>query len=127
MPRIIDLDLIAPLGVIVRKDGTDYKIPGDPPVSLWLSIVDANDQWAAAQSSAETNEALILFHDRMLELFRIENPDMDSLPFGPAGMFGVLAGFYGAEPDDEPDPPGADEAASTTKTTSGRASSPGTP
>ncbi len=126
MPRLIDLDVIAPVGVTVRKNGVDYKLPGDPPVSLWLAIIDAHDQWAAAPP-AESNESLALFHDRMLELFQIESPDLQELPFGPAGMFAVLAGFYGNALDDdeaEPDPPGADEAASTTRTTNGRASSP---
>jgi hypothetical protein len=125
VPRIIDLDVIAPIGVTVRKNGTDYHLPGDPPVSLWLSIIDANDQWAAC-TGPDANDALQLFHDRMLELFQLENPELEELPFGPAGMFAVLSGFYGNSLDEEPEPgpPGADEAASMTKTTRGRASSP---
>lgn len=128
MPRIIDLDVIAPAGVTVRKGGEDHKLPGDPPVSLWLGIIDAHDQWQVA-AAAESNEALALFHDRMLELFQLENPELDQLPFGPAGMFAVLAGFYGQDVDDEDteDPPGADEAASTTKTSNGSASSTAKP
>ncbi len=125
MPRIIDLDLIAPVGVTVRKDGIDYNLPGDPPVSLWLAIIDAHDDYVAA-TGAEQVDALRLFHDRMLELFRMENPDLPELPFGVGGMFTVLSGFYGADLDEETeDPQGADEApaASTTKTTRGRPTS----
>jgi hypothetical protein len=125
LPRLIDLDVIAPLGVTVRKNSIDYKLPGDPPVSLWLAIIDAHDQWTVATGS-DANDALQLFHDRMLELFQLETPDLDELPFGPAGMFAVLSGFYGNSLDEEPagDPQGADEAPSTTKTTSGRNGSP---
>ena len=128
MPRIIDLDVLTPVGPIVRKDGIDYKLPGDPPMELWLAIVDANHSFQAvsAMDGPEARDALQLFHDRLLELFQIEQPDLQELPFGLPGMWAVLAGFYGASlDDDEPtDPPGADEAASTTRTTRGRASSP---
>lgn len=129
MPRIIDLDKIAPQGVTVRKDGIEYQLPGDPPTSVWLGIVHAYDQWVAslAVEDADSNEALQTFHDRMLDLFALENPDLESLPFGPAGMFAVLAGFYGADVQEQEDPPGADEAASTKRTTNGRASSQAKP
>lgn len=123
MPRIIDLDLIAPPGVIVRIGGRDYKLPGDPPTALWLSIIDAHDQHIAAQG-AEHFATLRLFHDRMLALFALENPGLKELPFGPAGMISILIGFYGAPDDDAVDPPGADEAASIQKTTSGHGGSP---
>ncbi len=123
MARIIDLDIIAPEGVTIRKGGVDYPIPGDPPVEVWLGLVHAHDEYVTA-GGTERADALQLFHDRMLDLFRIESPDLDSLPFGPAGMFSIVNGFYGADPDDEPeDPPGADEAPSTTKTKPGSASS----
>jgi hypothetical protein len=120
VPRIIDLDLIAPQGVTVRKDGEDYNLPGDPPTSVWLGIIHAYDTWVAATDNSDANEALSLFHDRMLALFQLEQPDLTELPFGPAGMFAVLAGFYGADMDEPAtDPPGADEAATTKRTTSG--------
>lgn len=128
MARIIDLDIIAPRGVTVRKrvNGrtVDYHLPGDPPVDMWLGIIDAHDEYLGT-SGAEQAEALRLFHDRMLDLFRVENPNLESLPFGVAGMFSVLTGFYGTDLDEEDagDPPGADEAASTTTTKRGSASS----
>lgn len=125
MPRIIDLDKIAPVGVTVRKSGIDYQLPGDPPTVMWLGIIEAHDQWAAAEG-ADSNEALALYHDRMLALFQIEQPDLRALPFGPSAMFAVLAGYYGSEIDEAEDPPGADEADSTTKTTNGRPTSPKT-
>lgn len=124
MPRIIDLDVIGPSNVTVRKDGIDYELPGDPPVDVWLSIIDAHDKLNG--SDMDTVREL---HDRMLALFRIHNPDLDALPFGVPGMFTIVASFYGTQLDDddardaETDPPGADEAASTTKTSSGSASS----
>lgn len=125
MTRIIDLDLIAPPGVIVRTHGVDYKLPGDPPTSLWLSIIDAHDQHIASEGSEHFN-TLRVFHDRMLALFQIENPDLQALPFGPGGMISILIGFYGAPDEDDlpADPPGAGEAASTTTTTNGHAASP---
>lgn len=126
MARIIDLDLIAPPGVTVRKDGIEYQLPGDPPIHVWLAVIDAYDQWAAADGN-EANEALGCFHDRMLDLFQIENPDLEMLPFGPAGMFEVLSGFYGGVDEDEPDPPRAEKAPSTTRTRNGRASSAAKP
>lgn len=126
MPRIIDLDLIAPQGVTVRKDGIEYQLPGDPPTSVWLGIVHAYDTWVVA-IGGEANDALEALHDRMLDLFALENPDLQSLPFGPAGMFAVMAGFYGVDEQEEEDPPGADEAASTKRTTNGRANSAAKP
>jgi hypothetical protein len=124
MARIIDLDIIAPEGVTIRKGGVDYPIPGDPPTELWLALIAAHDEYVTCEG-AERPEALRLFHDRMLAIFQLENPELEALPFGPAGMFSIINGFYGADPDeDDPeDPPEADEAPSTTTTKPGSASS----
>jgi hypothetical protein len=126
VPRIIDLNLINPPGVTVKLEGEQYRLPGDPPVPVWLGIIEAHDAYVTATGD-DYAEALQLFHDRMLALFQIEQPDLDELPFGQARMFAVLAGFYGADVEAEEDPPGADEAASTTRRTNGRASSPAKP
>lgn len=132
MPRIIDLDLIAPTPVVIRKTVggrlVELPIPGDPPVELWLGIVDAHDRWASSDN-ADANDALQVYHDRMLALFRVETPDLERLPFGLDGMFAVLSGFYSVEDVDEPDPPRAEEASTkrTTRSPAGsRASKPRT-
>jgi len=127
LPRIIDLDLIAPEGVTIRKSGVEYRLPGDPPTALWLSIIAAHDAHIAA-AGAEHFQTLQVFHDRMLLLFKLEQPKLTALPFGPAGMISILIGFYGAPDDEAPeDPPGADEAASAKRTTTGRRASPAKP
>lgn len=118
--RIIDLDLIGPPPLVIRKGGVEYRLPGDPPTDLWLALVAAQDAYQAA-APEDIQEALQTYHDRMLDLFRIEQPDMETLPFGSAGMFAVLCGFYGGFDDDEPDPPRAEEADSTTTTSNGSA------
>lgn len=126
MARIIDLDLITPPSVWVRKDGVEYELPGDPPVDVWLGVVQAFEDWQAAIGPA-TSDALRNFDARVLDLFRLRDPGLEALPFGPAGMYAVLSGFYGddlgEEPEREQRPTRPARAGSTTKTKRGSATS----
>ncbi len=125
MTRIIDLDDLAPADLTVRKKGVEYVLPGDPPIDVWLRLVEAGDAFMAAPGD-EGREALETFRDRMLELFRIHQPELTELPFGVPGMYALLAGFYGTNA--APDPPQPRRrgggAASTTTTSNGSKRSP---
>lgn len=123
MARIIDLDELAPEDLTVRKDGREYTLPGDPPIDVWLRLVEAGDTFMAAKGE-DSQKTLEVFRQRMLELFQIRQPTMTELPFGVPGMYALLAGFYGinAEPD-PPKPRRNGGEASTKKTSNGRASS----
>lgn len=123
MTRIIDLDELAPADLVVRKNGVEYKLPGDPAIDVWLRLVEAGDAFMAPEGG---REELRVFRDRMLDLFQIHQPDLEELPFGIPGMYALLAGFYGTNA--APDPPqprrrgGA--GASTTKRNNGSKRSP---
>ncbi len=123
MARIIDLDLIAPTGVTIKKTINNvehrYDLPGDVPSLMWLGLSNSYDMVITA-AEGDRGDAVQDFHDRMLELFRLEN-DLDELPFSLTEMFQILRGFYDAE--DEPDPPRPARRASATKTTRGRGNS----
>lgn len=127
MARIIDLDDLAPDDLTVRKGQQDYLLPGDPPLAMWLRVADAGDAFMASEGE-DQRVALDGLSGRMLELFQIRQPDMTELPFGTFGMFRLLAGIYGTDP--EPDPPKPRRnggGASTTKTKRSSASSAAKP
>lgn len=103
MPRIIDLDVVAPEDTIVVIGGEEYTLPGDIPVPHMLAIERAASEFFA--DDEDTTERLLALQAQVLKLFRIRQPDMDELPpLGLAGLIQFVQAIYGP-PEDEPDPP----------------------
>lgn len=113
--RIIDLDKIAPPDVVIVADGQEYRLPGDPPLAVWLPLVDAAETYNDSEG-AETQEALKDFADRMLTLFQVRDPGLQVLPLGSQQLFAVLRAIYDTDLGEERpvDPPRRRAAGTTT-------------
>jgi len=101
--RILDLDDIARPELVIRTGGVDYVLPGDVPCEKWLRIAAAADLVHTGDADSDDVQEL---NDRVLDLFRIRQPDLDELPLSAGQILLTLAAFY----DDEigeavPDPP----------------------
>ena len=95
--QIIDLDALVGPPKKVRLAGEVYKLPADLPAPLFLKISTYAD---SEMSEAEMAEDL---YEELLELFRVHQPDVESLPIGIAQMVLAVPQIYqgGDEPAEE--------------------------
>lgn len=98
MARIIDLDVAAPDDVEVVAHGETYLLPGDIPVPDYLAIVKASEALDEAEGEGAL-EAAERLYERVLDLFRVRQPDMDRLPVGMGQLVRLIQSLYGVEPD----------------------------
>jgi hypothetical protein len=101
--KIIDLDAAVPENVKVKMGGEVYELPNDVPIPDYLEIARLVDRLGEeSEDAAETLEAL---YEKVIELFRIAQPEIEDLPIGVKRIAEVLLHIYGQEP--EPDGDGA--------------------
>ena len=86
--NIIDLDALVGPPKKVRLAGEIYKLPADLPAPLFLKISTYAD---SELSEAEMAEDL---SEELLELFRVHQPDVESLPIGIAQMVLAVPQIY---------------------------------
>jgi len=145
MPQIVDLDALVPEEIIFKYAGKEYRLPGDIDVETTFTIqqliveLSQSEQGVlraqleraqAVKSQAITRAERGLSQametqkrvtakteNEILQLFKVNHPDLEKLPFGSTG-FGVvlthvlaMLGFSGtgdeepAEEDPPKDPP----------------------
>lgn len=119
----IDFSPFAPKDLTVVLDGQEYAVPGDIPIPTVAKLVSGAEALDEAQGD-DAYQQITALYDELLALFRIRQPDLDSLPIGARMLRPVIWALLNpaliTDEEDAEDPPRAEEAASTTKTTSGR-------
>lgn len=119
--KIIDLDVVVPEKVGAQIDGVVYDLPGDIPVPDYLEIArladsldDEADDGADPEAAGEKLQAL---YDRVMDLFRVHQPDLDELPIGPQRLASLVVQLYtGLADQDEPERPTKPRRAGTRST-----------
>lgn len=109
----IDLDEVILADHKVRLAGREYLLPGDLPVEQMLGLSHAWDQLSTREGEEHSGDELVRdLYDRALELFRVRQPDLESLPIGVVSIGRLIAGLYGGLDDEATpaaDPPSAPE------------------
>ena len=120
--EIIDLDLILGEPIEVQLGGQVYKLPPDIPAELFLKM--------AAYDGADNVAVLVTeIQDELLDLFKVHQPDMQTLPGTLTQMVALVPMVYGGRGSAEAaDPPkakakGGTKSGSRKKTTRSRSSS----
>jgi hypothetical protein len=118
VPRIIDLDTVVPDDITVILHGQEYLLPGDVPVPDWLEISKATDRIDTDPAAGQE------LYDLVLELFRLRQPELESIPLGARQMMTLVFGLYDTdtpeEAEEEGDPPRAEEAPAGKTTSTSR-------
>lgn len=100
--KIIDLSTVLgkPLEVRFAPDGPVYKVPADIPVPLYLKV----QEFAQLGDEADEEAAVRELYAELLALFRVYQPELDSLPVSIGQLVEAIPRIFGG---DEPDPPKA--------------------
>ena len=114
--RIIDLDVIVPERIGVKIDDEVYDLPGDIPVPDYLAIARLTDALGdEAENAGETFEEL---YERVIDLFRVHNPDLVDLPLGPTRLGALVVQLYTQAAEEDAPPARPTKAKSGTRSTS---------
>lgn len=97
--KIIDLSVAIPskIGVRLEQDGPVYDLPGDIPVPQYLELEQLTERLNAAQASREGedfNDALSELYELIMELFRINQPELEELPLGAKRLSVLILALY---------------------------------
>ena len=98
MPRYIDLDDLIPPDITVRIGGEEFLLPGDVPVPDYLEL----QRLSAGIVDGDTDDpegTVVALHDRLLDLFRVHQPDMEVLPVGPRALLPLVFRYLDAPMD----------------------------
>lgn len=106
--EIIDLDELVAKPKRVKLGGQDYTLPGELPVPLYLRLRAEEQATAEAEESGEKidqDRRVEDLNELLLDLFRVHQPDIESLPAGLVQMFTIIPRVYSAKVtvDDEED------------------------
>jgi hypothetical protein len=119
--RIIDLDVAMPQSVAVKVRGKLYDLPGDIPVPDFLEIQQLTEELETAVEGGNddgSDETIAELYERVMDLFRIENPALENLPLGPRRLGALVVQLYAgaAEEDGATEDPPRSKAAGTRST-----------
>lgn len=93
--QIVELDDLVPDAIEFRYQGNSYVLPGDISVETTFKMQKLLNALADAEADpkkALQQEKLTLEVEQMLlDLFRQDNPELESLPFGVVGFQHVLS------------------------------------
>lgn len=114
--QIIDLDAagVVALPKVVRLRGTEYKLPGDVPATLYVRMTAA----AIADDADELTTTYL--HDELLAAFQAYQPELTSLPIGLTEMVRVVNFVYGGGAEAAAEEAAAEAQADPTPTPSTR-------
>lgn len=117
MPRYLDIDDLVPADITVRVRGEEYTLPGDVSVPTYLTLTRlAGD---VVDGEAEDPEsAVVELHDRLLDLFRVHQPDLQELPVGPRALLPLVFRYLDAPVTEEVAAPARPPRPAGTKTRS---------
>jgi hypothetical protein len=101
MQRIIDLDAAVPEGFKVKLDGEYYLLPGDIPIPDFIAIERLVNTLEDPESEASAGEILQELYERALDLFRIEQPDLEELAIGPQRLGALVVGLYSSAAEED--------------------------
>ncbi len=76
---IIDLDSVLKPDIKVKLDGEEYKLPGDPPTEVLLSIVVLSEEMEKAVEADDSDRMLEIrgeLTDRVEDLFSMRQSDI---------------------------------------------------
>lgn len=94
--KIIDLDIALSEPITVKLAGKTYKLPGDIPAPLYLTITNLGEQ-----DDADDEAATRQVYEQMLELFRVHQPELTSLPISIPQLVLLVPRVYGGwEPEE---------------------------
>lgn len=97
--KFVDLDKIVGADIKVQVGGVKYVLPGDMPADLYLEVN------RRAQEGDDTDyESIRDLHERVLDLFRYKQPDLDSIPgLTLRQLFVAIGEIYGPDEGDQED------------------------
>lgn len=123
--RLIDLDDLVPDDIDVKLHDVVYKLPGDIPVELMLRVEAAMQSFGSVKEREEGEAVAGDLLDAVTDLFRIRQPDLETIPIGLRGCVQLISELYKVQ-GDKPDPPkpAPKRRGGTTSTTRPRAKKP---
>ena len=92
--KIVDLDAAVPENLAVKCGGVIYDLPGDIPIPDYIEIERLVDALNDPEAEGSGQERLQELYDRVLELFRIKQPDLEKLPIGPRRLGVLVVSLY---------------------------------
>ena len=92
---IVDLDIVVPENLPVRIRGEIYELPGDIPIPDFVEI----ERLVKSLDEGEGN--LQALYDKILDLFRIEQPDLEKLPIGARQLGALIPQLYMSAADQD--------------------------
>jgi hypothetical protein len=99
MTKFVDLDKIVGADIRVQVGGVKYVLPGDMPADLYLEV-----NRRAQEGDESDYEAIRGLHERVLDLFRHKQPDLESIPgLTLRQLFLAVGEIYGPDDGDQED------------------------
>lgn len=100
--KIVDLDVVAPETFGVKIDGEIYQLPGDIPIPDYIEIERLTNGLTDENDPTSIRD----LYERVLDLFRIHQPELEELPIGPMRLGALVVQLYagGIEEDEEERP-----------------------
>lgn len=102
---LIDLDVLVPEDITFKFRGTDYVLPGDAPVDDVFAFLQLFQELDSGPDNLQDTYRQIT--TRLLALFQVRNPAVESLPFGfnaYAVVLKTLLDTFGIEAVADPTP-----------------------
>lgn len=95
MAEVTDLSLVLgePKLVRLHEDGQVYKLPADIPIPLMLKLDQLGEQ-AGGEDDEAAGRAVLALYEETLALFRVHQPELESLPLSPVQLVHLVTSVY---------------------------------
>jgi hypothetical protein len=130
MPQqITDLSEAVPETFPVRleHEGPVYQLPGDIPIPDFIELERLVNDLEDPEAEGTGGEKLQALYEKVLEIFQVHQPDLESLPIGPKRLGALIVHLYSGAADadggDDARPPKAAGTPSTKPKRSKRSAS----
>lgn len=104
MARFLDLDAVVVPDLDVQLGGETYRVPGSPDVPRMLRWISYQERFGEASAEGAV-ELLQEIYDDLVDLFRIYQPDIESLPIRQEQIMPLFEKLFEGMSDDDADPP----------------------